>query len=186
MARAGLTNTLWKLSWAIYGLHFIVCIRRSILWHCSFMWLCFCTNLRVGSMDTSTFFCYVDIISTFWWMWIRNERRVLLLVWWALIVSTNLFWGRSGRYFHLPPPFFFFCFVCFLWCHLFPRACGMGSWYCNDHIRGQGSLEDNRKSSAFLPLGAETCQLSCRKIAGKKGYHSYLNKLSMVGVFSPN
>lgn len=60
------------------------------------------------------------------------------------------------------------------------------AWYCNDHIRGQGSLEDNRRSSAFLSLGARTCQLSCRKIEGKRGYHSYLNKFSVVGVFCPN
>lgn len=154
------------------------------------MWLCFCKKLGVGNTDTSRFFFYVDVMSTIWWMWIRNGRRVLLLVWWALIVSTHFFWGRRGRGAGISPALFFFpflfCFVFFLWCHLFPSACGMGSCYCNDHIRGQGSLEDNRKSSAFPPLGAGSCQLSCRKIAGKRGYHSYLNKFSMVGVLAPN
>lgn len=62
----------------------------------------------------------------------------------------------------------------------------MGSCYCNDHIRGQGSLEDNEKSWAFLPVDAGSCHLSCRQIAGQRGYHSYLNKFSIFGVFFPN
>lgn len=33
------TNKFWKLSWAIYGLHFVVYVRRNLLWCYSFMCL---------------------------------------------------------------------------------------------------------------------------------------------------
>lgn len=132
-----------------------------------------CTESSITDMSRF-FFLLHQWCEYIWWMQIRNGRTVVLLLQLALIISICFFWGVEGQILLPPQLFVYFLF------------CGMGSWYCNDHIRGQGSLEGNRKSSAFLPLSGWSCHPSCRKIAGKRAYRSYLNNFSMFGVFFPN
>lgn len=51
---------------------------------------------------------------------------------------------------------------------------------------GRGHWRVIGKALFFFLLSGWSCHPSCRKIAGKRAYRSYLSSFSMFGVFFPN